>query len=258
MTDSTQADRREMSILEKLSIPESQSPPWSAIEAIIVLFGFLLALMLIGPAIASIIMGETPSPILFLLGWTIGEAIAIPFILINRRSSQASWQAMQLNHTGLPAPFLLLVGVALAITVDVIVGIGSGQFVIIPVLYGFQIQGVFGILLAGLFVVLIQPIAETLVFQGILLPKMRYVLGSWLGVFLCTVLYTLIHYGIFYLAYADVYPAQTMLWYGVMLPFLSGLIFCLIRVYTNSTRAVMIARIGAGLIFLMTSLVLVT
>jgi hypothetical protein len=62
---------------------------------------------------------------------------------------------------------------------------------------------------------------------------------------------------VFYISYQPNYPESTLLWYGVAYPLLTGLMFCLIKVYTDSTRAVIVARIGAGLIFFLTALVLV-
>ena len=111
--------------------------------------------------------------------------------------------------------------------------------------------------MAGLFLVVIQPLAESLVFQGVVLPKLRFMLGAWGGVIVTTIVFTLLHYGIFYLSYQENYPESAMLWYGIVYPLAMGLMFCLIKVYTGSTRAVMIARMGAGATFLLTALVLV-
>ena len=104
---------------------------------------------------------------------------------------------------------------------------------------------------------LIQPVAESLVFQGVLLPKLRVIMGPWGGVVVTTVVFTLMHYAIFYSSYQNVYPPETMLWYGVAYPLMFGFTFSLLKVYTQSTRAVIIGRMGAGIIFLLTALILV-
>lgn len=255
----TQPDRREMTLMQKLSIPEAVDPPWSTITATFTVLALLITLILIGPALASFLLGLEGTqfpPFMLMLGWTLGEAITIVFVLVNRRSRVESWQALKLGKGFLPLPFVLMVGVATALAVDLIISLASGQFLPIPEIYGFQSEGITGLLIAVLFVVLIQPIAESLVFQGVLLPKLRFIMGPWGGVVITTVVFTLVHYMIFYLTYQPSYPESTLLWYGVAYPLLAGLMYCLMKVYTDSTRAVIIMRMGAGLIFVLTALAL--
>lgn len=256
-----QLDRREMTLMQKLSIPEAADPPWSSMIATLMVIVLLITLMFVGIAMASILLGiegnEYP-PFALMLGWMLGEAITIAFVLINRRSSQESWLALRLSKGHLPIPFVVMVGVATALFVDLVISLASGDFLPIPEIYGFQAEGVAGILVAILFVALIQPIAESLVFQGVLLPKLRFIMGAWGGVVVTTVVYTLVHFAVFYSSYPTAYPQSTMLWYGVAYPLLTGLMFCLMKIYTNSTRAVIVMRIGAGLTFVLTALVLVS
>jgi membrane protease YdiL (CAAX protease family) len=256
-----QLDRHEMTLMQKLSVPEEADPPWSILIAIVIVFVLLVNLTLVGSAMSSVLLGlednGIPTPFMLLLGWTIGHALTIVYVVINRRSSQESWAALKLNKGLLPLPFVLMVGVAIALTVDLVINLASGQFLPIPEIFGFQSEGVAGVLIAGLFLILIQPIAESLVFQGVLLPKLRIIMGAWGGVVITTVVFTFLHYAIFYLSYQPNYPESALLWYGIAYPLLTGLMFCLIKVYTDSTRAVIMARIGAGAIFLLTALVLV-
>ena len=257
----TQLDRREMTLMQKLSIAEEADPPWSALTATLTVLVLLITLILVGPALSSIVLGideNTVTPFVLMLGWTLGQAITIAFVLINRRSSQDSWVALKLEKGNLPLPLVLMIGVATALGVDLVISLASGQFLPIPEIFGFQTEGTAGILIAVLFVVLIQPIAESLVFQGVLLPKLRFIMGPWGGVVVTTVVFTLLHYAVFYASYQPNYPESTLLWYGVAYPLLTGLIFSLMKVYTDSTRAVIIMRIGAGLIFVLTALALVS
>lgn len=254
-----QLDRREMTLMQKLSIPEEADPPWGVPIAALMVLVLVVTLILVGPALASILLGLDGSqfpPIMLMLGWTIGQAITIAFVLINRRSSVESWQALKLAKGRLPLPFVLMVGVATALTVDLVISLASGQFLPIPEIYGFETEGIAGVLMALLFLVLIQPLAESLVFQAVLLPKLRIIMGAWGGVIATTIVFTLLHYGIFYLAYQPSYPESTLLWYGIVYPLLAGLMFSLMKVYTDSTRAVIIMRIGAGLIFVLTAVML--
>ena len=258
MPDS-QLDRREMTLMQKLSIPEEANPPWSLLTATVIVLVLFLNLTLVGTAISALLLGieDTVTPFMLLLSWSIGQAITIVYVVINRRSSPESWTALKLTKGLLPLPFVLMVGVATALAVDLVISLASGQFLPIPEIFGFQSEGVGGVLTAGLFLILIQPIAESLVFQAVLLPKLRIMMGAWGGVIVTTVVFTLLHYAVFYLSYQPNYPESTLLWYGVAYPLLTGLMFCLIKVYTGSTRAVIVARVGAGLIFFLTALVLV-
>ena len=255
-------DRREMSIMQRLSIPEANDPPWSLLEVGGAVVALVITLILMGPAISSVLLNledtTTPTPFVIMFGWTIGEALTILFVVISRRSSQESWQALKLNRGYLPLPFMLMFGVATALTVDLMIGLLSGQFLPIPEIFGFQSEGTAGILMTGLLLIVIQPVAESLVFQGVALPKLRIMFGAWGGVAVTTVIFTALHYAIFYLSYQSSYPDSTMLWYGIAYPLLAGFVFCLIKVYTDSTRAVVIARMGAGAIFLLTALALVS
>jgi len=252
-------DRREMTFRQKLSIPESSDTPWSLMDATIITLVLLVTMILVGPTIVTLPSGDatTVTPLMLMVGWAIGQAITILFVLINRRSSTESWQALKLGKGLLPQSIVILFGVAIALTIDVLVSLLSGQFLPIPEIFGLQTQGVTSVIVAAVFVVLIQPVAESLVFQGVLLPKLRFIMGPWGGVVMTTVVFTIIHYGIFYSSYQTAYPPEASLWYGFAYPLIAGLTFSLLRVYTQSTRAVILARIGAGLIFLLTALVLV-
>lgn len=253
-----QIDRREMSLMQKLAVPEANDTPWSVMVATLTVLVLLMTMMLIGPAIVSQGDGQAVSPFLLMLSWAIGQTLTILFVVVNRRSSAESWQALKLNQGLLALPLALLIGVAIALSIDVLIGLFSGQFLPIPEIFGFQTAGTTGIIVAAVFLILIQPIAESLVFQGVLLPKLRVIMGPWGGVVMTTVIFTLIHYGIFYSSYDQSYPPSAMLWYGAAYPLLAGFLFSLLKVYTQSTLAVIVARMGAGMIFLLTALVLMT
>ena len=250
-----QADRREMTLMQKLSLPEEAPPPWSIITAAVTALVILINLIWVGPAMSSLLLGSAqPTPFLLMLGWTLGLALTLVYVLVNRRSSPESRQALRLNQGLLPSQIVLLVGVAIALAIDLMISLASGRFLPIPEIYGFQSQGFAGVLVAALLLVLVQPVAESLVFQAVILPSLRSTVGPWGGVLITSALFTLLHYSVFFSPYQASYSA---LWYGLAYPMLTGLAFCLLKVYTGSSRAVIVGRISAGLIFLLTALVLV-
>lgn len=253
-------DRREMTLRQKLSIPEASDTPWRAIDATVVVLALLVSLILIGPSIVLLTSDDVTgiSPFLLMLGWTIGQVITIAFVVINRRSSVDSWRALRLDVGLVPQPIAALVGVAIALTTDLITSLPSSMYLPVPEIFGLQADNLTSIIIAALFLVVVQPIAESLVFQGVLLPKLRVIMGAWGGVVMTTVIFTLIHYGVFYASYPDAYPQGAMIWYGIAYPLVFGLTFSLLKVYAQSTRAVILGRVGAGMTLLLTALIVVS
>ena len=245
-------DRREMTLRAKLSLPEDAAPPWSLPSAVLTAAVLLICLVAVGPALASLLLGsEDITPFLLMLSWALGMGLCLVYLVLSRRSSAESWAALRLGPGHLPRPLVLLLGVAIALAIDLVVNLGGGEFQPVPVIYGFQSGGVASLILAALLLIILQPLAESLVFQAIMLPSLRWRLGPWLGVFVASTLFVALHLLVFWAAYAEFF---TLAWHGLVFPALIALAFCLLRVYTGSSSAVIIARMSAGLIFFLTAL----
>ena len=250
----TPNERREMSLMAKLSLPEETEPPWSLLGAGLTLFAMFVCLTIIGPALVAIMTGgDALLPAEFTLSWAIGMALTAVFVLVNRRSSADSWRAMRLSRGELPLPLALLAGIALALALDVLVSLASGGFWPLPQIWYFQARGVQGLLLALLLLVVLQPLAETLVFQAVLLPRLRWTFGPWRGLIAAAAAYAILYI----LVFIPPYPFYDGFWHGIVFPASIGIFFCLLKVYTRSSVAVLVARMGAGLIFTLTALALV-
>ncbi len=249
-------DRREMSLLAKLSLPEESEPPWSFVGALLTVGVLFLCLTLIGPALVSAVMASTGNtrvvlfPFELMNSWVIGMAPAIVFVLVSRRSSEESWHALRLVRGELALPLVLIIGLAIGLTIDLFVNLSDGRFLPPPQIMGFQTRGALGILLALIQLAALQPLAETLVFQGVLLPRLRWTFGHWGGVIGTAAVYTVLYQ----LVFIEAYSFYDNLWHGIVFPVGIGILFCLLKVYTKSTGAVLVARMGAGLIFLLTAL----
>lgn len=249
-------ERREMSLKEKLSLPEASKPPWSLLGALLTVFAMFVCLIGVGPALATLLMdSDQITPFWLMLSWTIGMACTILFVVVNRRSSADSWRRLQLRRGVFPLPIAILLGVSVALVIDLLVGLGSGRFLPVPEILGFHLQDARTVIVALLLVVLMQPLAESLVFQAVLLPSLRWRLGPWAGILVASLLQVAVHYLVFPIEIDGHYDA---IWHSIIYPALIGFAFCLLKVYTVSTSAVIIARMGAGLIFLLTALVLVS
>ncbi len=254
MSENTQ-DRREMSWLAKLSEPEAVAPPWSLLSAALAVGSLLVCLIVIGPALASLLLGsDSISPSLLLLSWVLGLALGSGLVLVNRRGNVASWQALRWGRGRLPLPITLLIGVASALAIDLLVSLASGQFLPVPEIYGFHTNGATGLALAALLLILLQPLAETVVFQAVLLPTLRWRLGAWRGLFATCAIYTALHLLVFSAAHGAAYD---IFWYGIVYPALLCFAFSCLKVGAGASGAVFIGRLGAGFIFLLTALALV-
>jgi membrane protease YdiL (CAAX protease family) len=91
--------------------------------------------------------------------------------------------------------------------------------------------------------VIAQPLAEELIFRGVLLSSLRGTIGAWPGYILSALLYALFHL----ITYGSSISDFNSLWYGQILPFIGGLIFGAVRLSTGSTRAAILAHVGFGL-----------
>lgn len=245
-------DRREMTLRAKLSLPEDAAPPWSLLSAALTVVAFFICLTLIGPGLVAIRSGgDILLPSEWTLSWSIGMALAALFVLVRQRSSQESWRGLRLTRGELPLPLALLVGVAIALAADLVVSLASGAFWPLPQIWYFQTTGIPGLLQAAFHLILLQPLAETLVYQAVLLPRLRWSLGPWLGLAGTAAVYVVLYA----LVFIPPYPFYNTFWHGVIFPASIGILFSLLKVYTKSTSAVVLARMGAGLIFLLTALV---
>lgn len=247
-------DRREMSFMAKLSLPEESEPAWSLLGAALTVFAMFICLTLISPGLVAIrSSGEVLLPSDLMLNWTIGMALTVIFVFVRQRSSEENWRGLRLIRGELPLPLALLVGVAIALAVDLAVSLASGAFWPLPQIWHFQAGGIPGLLLAALQLILLQPLAETLVFQAVLLPRLRWNFGHWGGLAGTAAVYVVLYA----LVFMPPYPFYDMFWHGAVFPACISILFCLLKVYTRSTAAVLLARVGAGLIFLLTALVIV-
>ena len=239
------------SIWRKLSLPEAEAPPWRLLTVGFLCLVLFVNLVLVGPALASILLGsQSVSPSLLTLGWALGMLGATAFVMLNRRRSAESRAALRFVQGELPAPIVALVGVAIALCLDLVISLPSGRFLPLAEIYGI---GADGVLFAALLLILAQPLAETLVFQAILLPSLRWTLGAWRGLIATCLLYTLLHALVFYAPWQEFYDP---FWHGLAHPFLLCLAFSALRLTSESSRSVLIGRVAAGAVFLLAGMAL--
>ena len=210
--------------------------------------------MFIVGSIVSVVLANDGSPTatVLLIGSAIGELLVIFYLYLTQRNQQ---QNLALTKTSYSIPLLLLIGMGAGITVDLIAAAGNRTFHPIPELTNINQEGIFGLVIAGIFLLFIQPIAEEIIFRGVLVPKLRELTSGIMGIIIGGILYG----GFHYLAYATALEnSSTQLWYGIIAPSILGIFYGVIRVYTGSTRATILTHIGANLLFFLIALILAT
>jgi membrane protease YdiL (CAAX protease family) len=221
---------------------QEAAPPWSLTGGLVAAVAAFLATIIGGTIAYSVVPQAGYAP---LLAWTIGGILTIAFVFISRAKAEER-AALRTASFNAPVLFLLFLGVGIALTLDVLTMRLAGRFLPEPELLNlFAARPIepFGWLMAALFLVVIQPIAEELVFRGLLLPALRAELGPWPGYLLDAAIYALFHL----LVYPPLSQDAGGLWIGLGVPFVAGLVFAAVRLYTGSTRAAMVAHAAFGL-----------
>ena len=230
---------RSNSLFSRIGAAEP-APPWGLETVALTLVVSFLALIVGTFAAVALVTEADFAP---LLGWIIGAAFIILFIVQSRRRDG---EALRLNPSATPYPFILFIGVGFAIAFDILALGVSGAFLPMPELLGLNLAdvGVVDWVLAFAFMVIAQPVAEELVFRGVAFPALRATFGAWAGLIVTALLYAAFHL----LAYgAPAGEARATLMYGLIVPFLAGLVIGAVRAYTGSTRAAMVAHAAFGL-----------
>lgn len=219
-------------------------PPWgylSALGAFVVMFLGIL----IGATIIATIFTDTSAPTL-MVGWGIGMVITIFYIFSSHRRSPAEADALKMGTTSARLPIIALWSLGFAILFDIIGwAVVNNQTLASAELLSFSGQNIslVGWVIAGIFMILLQPLGEELVFRGLMFPAFRGMFGAWVGFWMVVIFNALFHF----LAYQPATPNSTiLLWYGAGLPFLDAVIITGVRAYTGSTRASLVAHAVFG------------
>ncbi len=230
------------------------TPPWSLTSAaIVVIVAFFL--LLIGAAVGYIWLEDAPSA--RLLGWSFGALLMLLLVWQTLAKDRA---ALKLNAPRLPLALIAFVGLGIAIALDVVGLAITRAFLPAPetISVASGTVDIVGLVLAGVLLIIAQPIGEELVFRGVLLPALRTAWGGWVGLIVSAIAYGIFHW----LAYTPTYSAEygdfAPYWYGLIVPMVGGFVFGVVRVETNSTRAAIIAHAAFGLFAVFKVVVLVT
>ncbi len=234
-----------------------EAPPWRFFDVLNSFFALFLAMVLIGTMLSQIfftlVSPLADTSMVLLLGWSLGGVIGGGFLYFLRRRDEKELNALRLIPTKQPAIFLVLLGIGFGILVDLIVLAGTGGASVVAELTYAPQYGLAGWVLAVLFLVIVQPIAEELLFRGMLHPYLRALIGGWPGLVLTAILYAVFHL----LIYGNPTALdQTSAWRELIAPFAGGLLLGGVRATSGSTRAAMLVHAGMGAFAIMGALVL--
>lgn len=230
-------------LMQRIATLESP-PPWSlgfAILAIVLAFIAIVA----GVAVAEAWVGGASAALL--IGWTLA-ALAVSAFIFQSRRAPADRAALRLGAPRMALPLLIVLNMGLAMLLDLLSLAITGRFVPLPELLPLALApgDVFAWVIAAVFMLAAQPLAEELVFRGVAQPALRTALGAWPGLLVAALAYGAFHMMAYTPVYADA-DQNTLLWFGLILPALDGVIFGMNRAATGSTRAAIIAHASFGL-----------
>lgn len=238
------------------------APPWGIVTAL----GFLIAsfaLMVVSTTITGLVFGQTALSTVG--GWAMGSVLMALMVTVARNRTPEDGAALGL--IGDPARLILVVllGIAVAITFDLIglvvtgtaspiaellVFFGGTPGTVVTTPFTADITAWF---VAILLLVIFQPIGEELVFRGVIYPALRQGLGAWMGFIMTAVFSAVFHL----LAYTS-QPQNTLsfFWYAFILPLLNALFLGAVRANTGSTRSAIAAHVGLGMFAVLRAILL--
>ncbi|MFN8374191.1 MAG: type II CAAX endopeptidase family protein [Anaerolineae bacterium] len=221
------------SFMARIARPEA-APPWNssaALQAVVVAF----MCMLVGVNGMAAVFGQ--QPFIFLAGYAVGCALTLVYLWFTRRKAEdrAALRLQTPGSTSLLLIAFLCLGVALASDV-------LRRYQAVPELQYFDNSALEWVL-AIVLMVFLQPLAEEIVFRGVMYPALRVTFGAWTGLFACTLAHAVFHF----VSYSPAQLDLNTLWLTFVLPYIDSLVLTLIRAYTGSTRAAIVGHMAFGL-----------
>ena len=226
-------------LIRSLANPEAAPPPWGLRAAIITILVALVA-AIVGTFIALALFPSASYALL--VGWVLGGTVTVIYVLSNFRDQR---EALRIGPSNTRLYLVLLFSIGMAVLIDTLgLAVTQNFFAALELmpLFG-RNPSVIGWLVAAVFMLLVQPMSEELVFRGVFFPVVRHMLGGWLGWLASGLAYGLFH--------AFIYTSTNNIWHLFIAPFLVGLFLSAVRAYTRSTRAAIVAHVGFGLFALL-------
>lgn len=229
---------------KKLSAAEAP-PTWGLLAALLAVVMAFVFMALAGTALA-LLFTSPQDPAALLTGWLIGGTLLIGYIWLTQRTAEAR-AALRLERSRLPLLIAFGVGFGAAITLDLVAILFAGRVLPPPELATLGVPASAQWLRILLFMLIVQPVAEELLFRGMLYPSLRAAQGVWAAIITSAAFYGVFHQ----LLYAANIGGAAGLWYNLLEPTLVGVALGGVRAYSQSTRAAVVAHIGVSVFALL-------
>jgi hypothetical protein len=255
-------------ILAKLRTVEPTAP-WG-LDVIGIGFVVWFGLFIVGSVVSITFIGAD-TPFASLLARVI-TMVSLGVFIGWWKKSDVERDALRLvsdPNSRLPVMFWVLISYGVAVTLDIlsftVTQLFEPPLALRPLLLT---HGVSEWVLAVAFALILQPVAEGLLFSGLLYPAFRQlaagknnshvqagslsVAAAITSLILCAGAVAMFQW----FAYASAVITPQVVWYGLFVPFVSAVWFTGVRAYTGSTRTAIIAQMGFGL-FAISKLILI-
>jgi hypothetical protein len=252
-----QTGKTKLTLSQRLRLPEP-SPAWLLRTAFFFVLAYIAIWILSLTAVASA-RGEIDGRITaggYLLATGLHGVVVIGAVVQwARRRLGGKWLAGLRLSNGRGAQsgqivITLLIGLGAAWALDLMGGlVGAKDWLDIPAQFNGLLEPVsLTWALGAMSVVLLQPIAETLIFSGLLYPATARRSGE--------NVMAIVGVGIVYMLVSIFLSVQQgSNWFNIVLPLLTMLFVVGVRAYTQSTRSAIMARIGFGLFVLLVAII---
>jgi len=233
-------------------INENQAvPPWGIFTALGLSVGAFMAILL-GAAITGSFGMDYSSGIL--LAYCLGMGFTALLVTVARNRTPTDGEALAMGAVNTRIPLILMLSFGVGAALDLVtlavanVPLVAAEFGSAGGVPAINQTGLGAWFLAGFLLLVLQPIAEGLVFRGVVYPALRAVLGVQSGFVMPAIWFGLFHM----LAYSSSSSTGefSTIWVTLIAPILAGLYLNAVRAATRSTRVSMIAQAGLGLFFL--------
>lgn len=240
----TQTGQPEKGLFARLGDINESDPPWGFGEVALAIAVLFIGTLIIGTGITASASPSTtnPEPISFIFGWLIGLVIVFIFVMVRWRRTKERFDALKLQQGAWQSLLGIMVGLGGGFSGAVIAGLGSGSFIAPMQVLGIN-DDIGSIALASLFILLVQPIAESIIFGGIALPRLRASLGGWAGFITMIIGFALYYYLVFGTRGTD----SIAIWYGAVYPLVIGFTLGAVRIWSKSTLTTILAQVGVGI-----------
>lgn len=221
------------------------TPPWGLLTALLTVIIAYAFFSVVGLSIGTLLV-EGDDRIALAIGWLVGGLLTISAVFFGQRGQL---EGLSLDRT-YPALIAFAIGMGAAITTDLLAIPFTGRVIETPELsrlIGPTAAPALLWIILGIFVVLVQPIAEELIFRGMVFPALRAAQNVWGALLISSMLYGLFHQMLY------TYPTSFdgMWWYTLTEPLLIGLVLGIVRAATGSTTAAIVAHVGVGVFALL-------